>query len=159
MNTALLQLGSNMGNSRVQFAFAQRLIVASVGEIVAASSLYDTLPWGNTTQHNFLNQVLEVQTKLTPYNLINTILSIEDKMGRVRNELYGARIIDIDILFINNKIIKSKHLTVPHPLIDQRRFVLTPLVEMKPNYVHPVLQKTMAELLAECTDTLAVHKI
>ena len=159
MNNVLLQLGSNMGNNKVQLAYAQRLIKEKIGNIHSASSLYDTVPWGNVSQHNFLNQVIGIYTKLNTYKLIDTILAIEEQMGRVRNELYGPRIIDIDVLFFNDEIINQRKLTVPHPLINQRRFVLEPLVEMVPDFIHPQFNKTMLQLLAECTDTLNVQKI
>ncbi len=159
MNTVYLLLGSNLGNSKEQLLLATKFIEEAIGELKKSSSLYSTAAWGNTDQPDFLNQIIEVETTLTPLPLLKEILLIEKKMGRIRTEKNAARIIDIDILFFNNEIIKKKNLTIPHPEIQNRRFVLIPLAEMAVSLVHPQLKKTAKELLNICTDTLNVQKI
>jgi 2-amino-4-hydroxy-6-hydroxymethyldihydropteridine diphosphokinase len=159
MNTIYLLLGSNMGNSREQLLIAQKNISAHIGNITASSSLYSTAAWGNTDQPDFLNQVLLVETNLTASKLLQSVLDIEKQMGRIRTIKNAPRIIDIDILFFNNEIVTLKKLTVPHPEIQNRRFVLTPLAELSPNFMHPILKKTIQQLLIACKDTLNVQKI
>jgi 2-amino-4-hydroxy-6-hydroxymethyldihydropteridine diphosphokinase len=159
MNNVFLQLGSNMGNSKIQIMKAQQLIIEHLGKIIDSSSLYKTAAWGLEKQPDFINQVIEIKTSRIATALIRKVLEIEDIMGRVRNELYGPRIIDIDVLFFNSEILNLRHLTVPHPLLEQRRFVLTPMAEINPKFVHPVLQKTIKQLLKECDDPLNVQKI
>jgi 2-amino-4-hydroxy-6-hydroxymethyldihydropteridine diphosphokinase len=148
-----------MGNSHEQLLLAQKSISVDIGNIKAASSLYSTAAWGNTDQSDFLNQVLIVETNLTASKLLQFVLTIEKNMGRVRTIKNAPRIIDIDILFFNNDIIHYKKLTVPHPEIQNRRFVLTPLAELSPNFIHPSLKKTIHQLLIACKDPLNVQKI
>ena len=159
MNTVYLLLGSNLGNSKEQLLFAIKNIKKNIGKVIKSSSLYSTAAWGNTEQPDFLNQVIIVETALTPLLLLKEILLIEKKMGRVRTVKNAARIIDIDILFFNNDIINTKSLTVPHPEIQNRCFVLTPLAEIAATHKHPVLKKTIKELLKICPDKLNVQKI
>ena len=141
MNKTYLLLGSNMGNSKKLLAAAAKHIRKQIGLVTRQSGLYSTAAWGNTQQPDFLNQVIVVQTKLTAQQTIQTILSIEKEMGRVRTVKNAPRIIDIDILFFNKDIIKEKNLEVPHPHIPNRRFVLIPLNELSPNLKHPVFNK------------------
>jgi 2-amino-4-hydroxy-6-hydroxymethyldihydropteridine diphosphokinase len=138
---------------------AQKNIAKYIGSITRQSCLYQTAAWGNTHQPDFLNQVIIVSTALTADQTMQNILAIEEKMGRVRTEKNAPRIIDIDILFFNRDIIHSAILDVPHPQIQNRRFVLVPLNQLSPNLKHPVLHKTIHQLLRICTDTLTVHKI
>jgi 2-amino-4-hydroxy-6-hydroxymethyldihydropteridine diphosphokinase len=159
MHTIYLLLGSNMGNSHEQLQLAERNITNDIGKIINSSALYSTAAWGNTDQADFLNQVLIVQTNLTAPKLLQSVLNIEKKMGRVRTIKNAPRIIDIDILFFNNDIIKLKNLTIPHAEIQNRRFVLTPLAELTANFIHPILKKTINELLIDCKDSLNVQKI
>lgn len=159
MNTIYLLLGSNMGNSHEQLLHAQKTIEDNIGEIMFSSSLYSTAAWGNTNQADFLNQVLIVDTSLTAFKLLKSALAIEKKMGRLRTIKNAPRIIDIDILFFNSDIIETKNLTIPHPEIQNRRFVLTPLAELSSDFVHPILKKTINELLIACKDGLNVQKI
>ena len=158
MNKTYLLLGSNMGNSQQQLSIAIKNITEQVGTVTRQSSLYTTAAWGNTSQPDFLNQVIVVSTELTALQTINIVLSIENKMGRVRTTKNAPRIIDIDILFFNKEIITQKILTVPHPEIENRRFVLIPLNELSPSFTHPINKKTIHQLLADCTDTLDVKK-
>lgn len=159
MNTAYLLLGSNLNNPQKQLAKAAKLIQSAIGNIHRASALYQTAAWGNTNQPNFLNQVIIVHTTLNAQHTLQKNLTIEQKMGRIRTIKNAPRIIDIDILFFNKEIINSKDLVVPHPLLQHRRFALTPLNELSPNFKHPILQKTIHQLLPICKDDLAVSKI
>ena len=158
MNKTYLLLGSNIGNSRQQLLQAIKLIKKNTGRVTRQSKLYVTAAWGNTNQPHFLNQVIVVETTLTAIELINNILVIENTMGRIRTVKNAPRIIDIDILFFNKEIIQQKDLIVPHPEIQNRRFVLVPLNELSPGLKHPVLQKTIHQLLKNCSDTLDVKK-
>ena len=158
MNKTYLLLGSNMGNSQQQLSIAIKNITQKIGGVIRKSKLYTTAAWGNTNQPDFLNQVIVVETKHTALQIIKTILGIEEEMGRVRTKKNAPRIIDIDILFFNKEIIAEKILTVPHPKIQNRRFVLIPLNELSPNFKHPVIKKTMHQLLVNCYDTLDVKK-
>ncbi|CAN5634706.1 2-amino-4-hydroxy-6-hydroxymethyldihydropteridinediphosphokinase [soil metagenome] len=158
MNKTYLLLGSNMGNSRLQLLKAIKNINQQIGKVTRQSNLYATAAWGNTNQPDFLNQVIVVETKLSAAATIDTILTIEEKMGRIRTTKNAPRIIDIDILFFNKEIISEKKLTVPHPQIQNRRFVLIPLNELSPGFKHPVSHKTIHQLLQDCTDVLDVKK-
>lgn len=148
-----------MGQRDEQLAYAARLIEERCGNIIDRSSLYETAAWGKTDQDNFLNQALVLETSLNARDLLNEILYIENLMGRDRIEKYGPRIIDIDIIFFNHDVIREPGLTVPHPEMSKRRFVLQPLNQVIPAYIHPVYYKTVSQLLDECTDTLPVKKI
>ena len=158
MNKTYLLLGSNMGNSKTQLSKAIRHIEKQIGPVSRLSGLYTTAAWGNTNQPDFLNQVIIVETKLTALQTIATILQIEKKMGRVRTVKNAPRIIDIDILFFNREIIELPHLQVPHPQIQNRRFVLVPLNELSPNLKHPALHRSVHQLLIHCPDKLNVKK-
>jgi len=159
MNKAYLLTGGNMGNRAETLENANLLISQHCGRITALSSLYETAAWGNTNQASFLNQALEIETDLEPRGLLRQLLKIETRIGRIRKEKYGPRIIDVDILFYNQEIHNYPSLKLPHPEIENRRFVLVPLTEIAAGFVHPVLKKTIAELLDECPDTLDVSKI
>jgi 2-amino-4-hydroxy-6-hydroxymethyldihydropteridine diphosphokinase len=158
MNKTYLLLGSNMGDSKKQLAGAMVHIEKEIGKITRRSALYSTAAWGDTSQPDFLNQVVIVQTVLTAAQTMQTILGIEKKMGRIRTVKNAARLIDIDILFFNKEIIQREQLSVPHPQIQNRRFVLVPLNELSPNMKHPVLGKTIHQLFIHCPDKLNVKK-
>jgi len=158
MNKAYLLTGGNLGNREENLATARELINGHCGNIIRASSLYETAAWGKTDQPSFLNQALEVDTPLNSRQLIRWILKAEKKMGRVRDEKYGPRLIDIDILLFNNEKHNYQFLKLPHPEMQNRRFALLPLAEIAPDIIHPVLNKTIHELLKECTDELPVKK-
>ncbi len=158
MNKTYLLLGSNMGNSKAQLARAILQIENYIGIVKRRSNLYATAAWGNTRQPDFLNQVILVETKLPASQTMETILRIEKKMGRIRTVKNAPRNIDIDILFFNKEIIDLDQLSVPHPQIQNRRFVLVPLNQLSPNFSHPVLKKTVHQLLMNCSDPLNVKK-
>jgi len=159
MNFVFLQLGSNIGDRVLMFDKAKNLIKQKIGAIIKQSSIYETQPWGFNTDDLFLNQVLLVETKIQPDELLEIILNIEVALGRVRkSDKYESRLIDIDILFYDNSIINNEKLIIPHPLIQDRLFVLEPLNEIARDFVHPVLKKTINELLLKCDDKLKIKK-
>jgi 2-amino-4-hydroxy-6-hydroxymethyldihydropteridine diphosphokinase len=159
MSIAYILTGGNMGRREDYLAQAKELLQAQCGIVIAASSLYETAAWGNTDQPAFFNQALALQTELNARQLIRRILKIEKAMGRVRQEKYGPRIIDIDILLFNREKHNYHFLKLPHPEMHNRRFALLPLAEIAPEVIHPVFNKTVATLLEECKDELPVTKI
>lgn len=159
MNHAYLITGGNIGNRQEQLAFAAKLIEERCGVIIDRSSIYETAAWGKTDQASFLNQAIVVETSLNAKDLLSEILYIENLMGRDRLEKFGPRTIDIDIIFFNHQIINQPGLIVPHPEMANRRFVLAPLNEVIPAYIHPQYYKTVTELLNECKDELPVNKL
>ena len=159
MNSTFLSLGSNLGNKLAHFSSAENYISKNIGCIVMSSSVYETEPWGYTQQAAFLNKVIQVETILNPHELLKAILNIEFRMGRIKTHRWHERIIDIDILFFNDLIMKEVDLVIPHPLMHERKFVLMPLVEIASIYIHPIINKTSKSLLAECADPLMVKKI
>lgn len=158
MNKAYLLTGGNLGNREDNLAQAKQLIIEQCGTIVAASSLYETAAWGKADQPAFLNQALAVNTLLNAKQLIRRLLKIEKQLGRIREEKYGPRIIDIDILLFNNEKHNYHFLKIPHPEMQNRRFALLPLSRIAPEILHPVLNKTILQLLADCPDELSVRK-
>lgn len=145
-----------MGN-RVKFLEkAVERIEREVGKVTLKSSVYETAAWGNEEQAPFLNQALLIETQIPPLPLLKILLEIEGQLGRKRQIKFEARTIDIDILFYNDNILDEADLKVPHPAIQERRFVLAPLTEIAPQVMHPVLKKTIEQLLEECTDPLKV---
>lgn len=158
MKQVYLLIGGNLGNRTENLAQARDLINARCGVIHSASSLYETAAWGKIPQPDYLNQVLLLETRLSPQELLSGILAIEKELGRYRNARYGPRTIDIDILFYEDMILHQENLQIPHPRIAERRFVLTPLHEIAPAFIHPELKKTISWLLENCPDELAVYK-
>lgn len=134
------------------------MIRKEAGPILKSSGYYTSAAWGPVQQPDFINIALILQSKLPPVMLLNILLSIENRLGRKRTVKYGPRTIDIDILFYGNRIIRHKDLTVPHPEIPNRKFVLIPCNEILPTLMHPVLQTTIHDLLLDCNDPLEVKK-
>lgn len=159
MNRAYLLIGGNQGDRSDFLAKARAEIAKSCGPVVEQSSLYETAAWGFSEQAPFLNQALAVQTERDAHSLLHSLLQIEEGLDRKRELRYGPRTIDLDILFFNEEIISEKDLTIPHPQIQNRRFALVPMAEIALQLLHPVLKKTIAELLRDCPDLLDVHKI
>lgn len=152
-----LLLGSNLGDRQDYLDKARTLIKKKIGKVVAISSVYQTAAWGNTEQQAFLNQVIGVETKLTPEQILSAISDIENTNGRTREGKWTPRTLDIDILFYGDKVIKTPNLTIPHPEIENRRFTLEPLMEVEPELMHPVLKKSIQQLLSICPDLLPVE--
>jgi 2-amino-4-hydroxy-6-hydroxymethyldihydropteridine diphosphokinase len=158
-NTVFLLLGTNLGNLGDNLAAAIHLIGERVGNIMRVSSHYRTAAWGKTDQPEFCNQVIEVSTLSNPEEVLAQVLAIEALLGRERKERWAERLIDIDILYYNDRVVQSPGLIIPHPHLQNRRFTLVPLCEIAPAFVHPVLHKTNSELLEQCPDQLAVDKV
>lgn len=158
LTTIYLLLGSNLGDRVWLMRTAADRIGERIGEVTRASALYETAPWGGIEQPAFLNQVLEVKTDLAPEEVLRIILEIEHEAGRVRYERWGARHLDVDILYFGKTVMDTPRLTVPHPRLHERRFTLVPLAEIAPDFVHPALEKTNAELLEACSDKGEVKK-
>lgn len=159
MHTAYLLLGSNLGNRLSYLDQAKELISQQCGFITKQSSIYETAAWGITAQPSFYNQVIVLQTNLLPETLMQKLLDIEESMGRIRTIKYSPRTIDIDIQLIDNLTNNTPLLTLPHPFLQERRFALLPLSEVAPQLMHPILHKTIIDLLNECTDELEVKRV
>lgn len=159
MNSAYLLIGGNIGDRIKNLAKTRSFIGMGIGKIVKTSSIYETAAWGITEQPDFLNQVLLVESKLPAQKIMQLILSIENKLGRVRTQKNASRIIDIDILFYNNEIINEMGLTVPHPEIQNRKFALIPLNEIATEFVHPILKLSLKNLLSISKDKLEVKRL
>ncbi len=158
MNGIYLIIGGNMGE-REKYLFESAIAVEKqIGKIIHQSSIYETASWGNTAQRPFLNQVLYLKTVLSARQVLENCLAIEKQMGRVREIKWGSRTIDIDILFYNEDVIQEDNLKIPHPFIQDRKFVLVPFNEIAPDFIHPVLKKTIHQLLIECKDSLEVTR-
>jgi 2-amino-4-hydroxy-6-hydroxymethyldihydropteridine diphosphokinase len=153
-----LLLGTNLGNKENNLLQAKAFIVKHCGRMITQSSIYETAAWGVENQPHFLNQVIQIETQLQPQHLMATLLQIEQNLGRIRTTKMGARTIDIDILLIDDLIIEEKNLQVPHPRMQDRKFVLLPLSEIGGNIIHPILLKSNTDLLKLCTDNLDVKK-
>ena len=153
--SVLVLLGSNLGDRELLINQACKMMGERCGTIVAKSRVYETEPWGFQADNSFLNQVVRLDTALSPDELMLTLLAIEKELGRDRStphEGYVSRPIDLDILYFSDKIIDSQLVTAPHPRLHQRRFTLLPLCDVAPDFVHPLLKKTNLQLLDECED-------
>lgn len=146
-----ISLGTNIGNRRRNLIKAAALLAERAGDVSSISSFYETKPWGFWSEHLFLNAALLLETTLKPLELLQLTQGIEQEMGRERKSdgVYHDRIIDIDILLYGDMILQFNELTIPHPLMHKRRFVMEPLAEIAPLAMHPVLKKTMSVLLAD----------
>ena len=155
-NNIYLHTGSNLGDRKSNLEKANQLITARIGDITAQSGFYKTKAWGITEQPDFINQALEVETKLSPRQVMDSVLEIEKQMGRKRNGKWTSRLIDIDILFYGEEIIEEEHLTIPHPHLQERNFVLVPLQEIAGDFIHPVLKLSIKDLVNQSKDALEV---
>ena len=158
MNTAYLLIGGNLGDRAAYLEMALTKIADTCGNITNTSSIYETAAWGNTDQPSFYNQAVVVSSTLSPEALMDQLLAIEHEMGRVRDQKYGPRTIDLDILMIDGLVFNTDKLTIPHPQMHNRRFALLPMAEVAPTLTHPILDQSIEDLLQNCPDTLDVQK-
>jgi 2-amino-4-hydroxy-6-hydroxymethyldihydropteridine diphosphokinase len=156
VNTAFLHLGSNEGNRLDMIKSAISMIENKIGKVTAKSALYETEAWGLKDQPDFINQAIKVSTTSTAIETLELCKKIEADLGGIKKEKWGQRSIDIDLLFWNDSVLKNEKLTLPHPQIENRNFVLIPLMEIAGEYVHPILNKTIEEIFDECEDECEV---
>lgn len=161
MERVFLLLGSNQGKREEFLTKAISKLEQKFGPVINRSSYYETAPWGDANQADFINQVIEIEVDCTPIQLLETILGIEIELGRLRNPdaRYGARNIDIDILYFGAEILDTPSLTIPHPRIQERRFTLEPLVEVASEFIHPITKLSHTHMLEQCVDPLTVKKL
>ncbi|WP_295794994.1 2-amino-4-hydroxy-6-hydroxymethyldihydropteridine diphosphokinase [Mucilaginibacter sp.] len=159
MNRVFLLLGSNLGNRQLYLQQAIELIGTHFAPVAKTSSIYETQSWGKTDAPDYLNQVVMLETEVPASELLRKILDIELMLGRKREEKWGSRTIDIDILFYGDEIIDDKNLQVPHPELHNRRFTLEPLAEIAPGLLHPLLKKTILDVKNNLKDSLIVKKL
>lgn len=160
MPKTYLLLGADIGDKKTTFANVKQQVGERVGRTIRESALYESTPWGFESDTIFLNQVLEVDTSLSPIELLDSLQQIELEFGRIRSgNRYESRLIDIDILFYDYLVIDTPQLTLPHPRIPDRMFTLAPLYELIPDYIHPTLHKSISDLREECTDKGSVKKV
>lgn len=159
-NTAYLLLGGNLGDREANLKKAIELVNDKIGHVIAISSLYETAAWGKTDQPSFLNQAVSLRTRLTALEVLAHALSIEQELGRVRKDKWGERLIDIDLILFGDEIINiPDKLQVPHPHMQDRKFVMEPLAEIAPEVIHPLLRETMLDICRNITDPLEVKKL
>jgi len=160
MKKIFLGLGTNLGDREHNLREAIIKIEEQIGRVVNSSAVYESAPWGFDSEEDFLNMVVSVETEQNPSEVMKKIVIIESMLGRERNQdRYSSRIIDIDILFYDDLVLKEDGLKIPHRLIHERKFVLVPLCELAPEMIHPVLAKSMKVLLEECRDRSKVVKV
>jgi 2-amino-4-hydroxy-6-hydroxymethyldihydropteridine diphosphokinase len=159
MKKVFVLQGSNEGNRKEFLDLSLTAMETQLGKISCQSSIYESEPWGFYAQQWFLNRVVVFESELQPLSILNTLMTIESKLGRKRvsNKRYHSRSIDLDVLFVDHEIIDIPTLTVPHPQIQHRRFTLLPLVEIAPHWIHPKLNQSVLELLDSCPDGGKVH--
>lgn len=158
--TAYIGIGSNLGTPEKNCIKAiEKISTTKDIKVISTSSFYQTEPIGGIEQAWFVNSAIEIETGLSAENLLSVLLNIELAMGRKRKEKWGPRLIDLDLLLYNNLILENKGLTLPHPEIQNRNFVLIPMSEIAENLIHPVFKKTIKNLLQESSDVTIVKKI
>lgn len=157
MHKVFFSIGGNIGDRHSNLEQAVQEIGKKVGKILSISTIYETKAWGIENQPDFLNQALLVETKLSPLATLDVVLNIELGMGRIRERKWYTRLIDIDLLFFDHQIIESERLTIPHPFLAERNFVLAPLAEIAPDFIHPVFQRRISDLYKKSPDPLEVH--
>ncbi|AWW32285.1 2-amino-4-hydroxy-6-hydroxymethyldihydropteridine diphosphokinase [Echinicola strongylocentroti] len=158
MKQVVLLIGGNLGDRSKLIQEAKDMLRQHV-ELIKGSSLYETAAWGGKSSGSYLNQALVVETELEAEAVLDITQGVENALGRERLAKWGDRTMDIDIIYFGDEVVDTARLKVPHPLMTERRFVLTPIVEILPDFVHPVLQKNNRELLESCTDESAVAKV
>ena len=158
MTKIYLLIGSNMGERITHLSQASDKIQREIGHITAKSRIYGTQPWGVTQQADFLNQALEVETSLSPHDVLTKIHAIEDDLGRIRGDKWAERVIDIDILLFSNKIINEPNLQIPHAHLHERNFALIPLMDIAGEFEHPVLKQNIEDIYFDNPDTLEVYE-
>ena len=156
LKKAHLLTGANLGDCISTMAIALQLLEKQAGQIIKVSSIYETEPWGDVDQPNYFNQAIELATALSPIELLKVTKEIEKKLGRTKQKKWQSRLIDIDILFYAHLQISTPELTIPHPHIHRRNFVLVPILEIAPLKRHPIFRKTIEELYLESEDELEV---
>ena len=160
MHKVYLGIGGNIGNKHNNFKKVLIVIEKELGIITKTSSIYETPPWGFESEDNFWNQVVKIETELTPLSLLDSIHKIEKQFGRKReSENYESREMDIDILYFDDIILKKESLVIPHPKIELRKFVLVPLNEIANDFKHPLLESTSFEMLENCKDSSVIFKL
>ena len=159
MHEVFLLLGSNLGNRQLFLKQAIDHIETEIAPVLKISSVYETQSWGKTDAPDYLNQVVFLKTASIPQVVLQKALAIENKLGRHREEKWGSRTIDIDILFYGEQVINEPGLVIPHPELQKRRFTLEPLAEIAPDWMHPVFKKNILQLKNELIDELNVKKI
>jgi 2-amino-4-hydroxy-6-hydroxymethyldihydropteridine diphosphokinase len=156
MNVAYLLIGGNLGDRSGYLNEAISKIASLCGSIKQLSAVYESEAWGDLNQPNYLNQAIELHTELNAHDLLKSTQLIEQALGRVRDKEFGSRTLDIDILYFNDSIIQDTLLTIPHPRISERQFVLIPMNEIAKMLYDPVLKMTIHEILSVCKDKLSV---
>jgi 2-amino-4-hydroxy-6-hydroxymethyldihydropteridine diphosphokinase len=160
MNQVFLLLGGNLEDRLALLNAAKETISKEIGAIVQESSIYETAPWGFESEQDFLNQVIIVSTALLPIEILEKCQIIEKNLGRIRQtEQYASRKMDIDILFYDDEIINIPDLIIPHKQLHKRKFTLEPLVEIAPNFLHPLMNRTLTEILKNCNDNSSVKRL
>jgi 2-amino-4-hydroxy-6-hydroxymethyldihydropteridine diphosphokinase len=159
MLIVFLLLGSNLGDRHAYLEQAIGFIEKEIAPVTTFSSVFETQAWGKTDTPDYLNQVITLESGLSAQTILQKILAIEKKMGRTREEKWGSRTIDIDILFYGQEIINFHNLIIPHAELHKRRFTLEPLAELAPEFIHPVLKKSILALKNELNDNLIVKKL
>ena len=151
-----LGLGSNQGDRELNLKKSIKLLNSKAGKVLNISRIYESEPWGVKNQNYFLNQVIEIETHIDPIDLLNICKNIEYDMGRNPEIRWGKRVIDIDILYYQSRVINQKKLIIPHKLMHERKFVMIPLNDLNENHLHPILKITNKEILNNCIDSCKV---